>query len=378
MLTLDMVAMEIVSEIRDAVNHNINIMDTSGKIIASTDLKRIGSLHSGALEVLKKNLVSMTVQNDDEELGIRQGINLPIRFQNQIVGVVGITGEVQEISNLGCIVQRMTEIILKNAFIQEQESILFQARQCFLENLLFSENQPLADLEARGKMLGIDISQKWIVAVLRVGSAQYNREIDNANVIKLLRPYIPSKIDSAYAVVNQKILLLFQSTDMRMIRNRVVELCESMEHTLHTPVYGGICARARNEMDIRRNYKEAVTACKSALENKNRVCSYDETSLEFLIGNIGPAVQRDVCDLVFAGCQLDVIADICDIVLLYYQCKGNTEVMAEKLFVHKNTVQYRLQKIKSETGYNIRYPRDATLLYMASIFQSMSQRKEKP
>ena len=52
MLTLDMVAMEIVSEIRDAVNHNINIMDTSGKIIASTDLKRIGSLHSGALEVL--------------------------------------------------------------------------------------------------------------------------------------------------------------------------------------------------------------------------------------------------------------------------------------------------------------------------------------
>ena len=89
-------------------------------------------------------------------------------------------------------------------------------------------------------------------------------------------------------------------------------------------------------------------------------------------------MQRDVCDLVFAGCQLDVIADICDIVLLYYQCKGNTEVMAEKLFVHKNTVQYRLQKIKSETGYNIRYPRDATLLYMASIFQSMSQRKEKP
>lgn len=37
---------------------------------------------------------------------------------------------------------------------------------------------------------------------------------------------------------------------------------------------------------------------------------------------------------------------------------------AEKLFVHRNTFQYRMDTVKRKTGLDLRRPRDAALLYL--------------
>ena len=52
---------------------------------------------------------------------------------------------------------------------------------------------------------------------------------------------------------------------------------------------------------------------------------------------------------------------------LYFAEKGNLERMAEALYVHRNTVQYRIQKMQKRTGYDLRTPRDACILYFASV-----------
>lgn len=81
-------AQDIVARTMRIIDTNINVMDARGRIIGSGDRERIGELHEGALLVLSQGRV---VDIDDAVArhlhGVRQGINLPLRLEGEIVGV---------------------------------------------------------------------------------------------------------------------------------------------------------------------------------------------------------------------------------------------------------------------------------------------------
>lgn len=79
-------ACDIVESMKKIINQDINYIDTDGMIIASTNKNRVGTFHGGAKRVLttKSELI---ISFDDQYEGTKQGINLPVFFQNDIVGV---------------------------------------------------------------------------------------------------------------------------------------------------------------------------------------------------------------------------------------------------------------------------------------------------
>ena len=101
-------ASSIVREMKEITGHDINIMDGTGTIFASTDPDRVGQRHEGACQVLSRNLSRLTVQEDCHPGGIRPGVNLPIQLDGETVGVIGITGNPDEVGALGAILKRMT------------------------------------------------------------------------------------------------------------------------------------------------------------------------------------------------------------------------------------------------------------------------------
>ena len=90
--------MQIVDEISQLVKQNINLMDETGHIIASCDKSRIGDFHYGAYKIITECLDEYYLKKDDKERGMKQGINLPLELDGEIVGVVGITGSVGKTS----------------------------------------------------------------------------------------------------------------------------------------------------------------------------------------------------------------------------------------------------------------------------------------
>ena len=48
--------------------------------------------------------------------------------------------------------------------------------------------------------------------------------------------------------------------------------------------------------------------------------------------------------------------------------EGDTNAASEKLYIYKNTLQYRLNKIADRTGYNPRSIRHSSLFYIAIYF----------
>ena len=103
------IAETIVTTLKDVINHEINLFDTTGTIIASTVRSRIGTGHDGArLAIKTKQTVAI---NDEHEFrGAKHGINVPVVFNDSVVAVIGITGERAEVEPLGNVIKKMTEI----------------------------------------------------------------------------------------------------------------------------------------------------------------------------------------------------------------------------------------------------------------------------
>ena len=77
-------------EIGQVIDSNINFMDETGQIIASLDQSRGGMLHMGAKMIIQEELKEYIVTQEMATVSTREGINLPIRVMNEVVGVVGI------------------------------------------------------------------------------------------------------------------------------------------------------------------------------------------------------------------------------------------------------------------------------------------------
>ncbi|MGT2934188.1 CdaR family transcriptional regulator [Streptococcus catagoni] len=142
-------AKKIVQKLMADIPYNINIMDETGKIIASGDSDRIGERHRGAERAIceRKNIEIYK----DTSLE-KKGTNEPIIIDGQVLGVVGISGDPEEVCKFTKLVRSI--VILQTEELnrhQEREKKKKQKRQ-FIQHLMqvdapYSESIKLEALE---------------------------------------------------------------------------------------------------------------------------------------------------------------------------------------------------------------------------------------
>lgn len=114
------IATSTVKEISKLVNKHINMMNVDGIIIASSNPERIGQAHWGAEKIIAENLDELYITNDDisdiqiaSDQFVQTGLNLPLIIHGETVGVIGITGEYNEVSQIGYIIKKWRRFCLK-------------------------------------------------------------------------------------------------------------------------------------------------------------------------------------------------------------------------------------------------------------------------
>ena len=128
------IASSIVKEINQVIDENINIMDAKGMIMASSDPNRIGNFHEGAHTVVEHNLDQLIIKSENEYKGSKPGINIPIRFREETVGVIGMTGSSEAVLNQGSIIRKMSEILLLDNYYRDQKTMEEKVRLRFLND----------------------------------------------------------------------------------------------------------------------------------------------------------------------------------------------------------------------------------------------------
>ena len=115
-------AQEIVNAVKEVVDKDINFIDENGIIIGSTDKERLNTFHEAGYQAIK-TLTNVIVEGSSKYEGSKSKINYPIKINNEAIGVIGITGEPNEISRYGFLVTKITEVFIK----EQQLNYKFEA-----------------------------------------------------------------------------------------------------------------------------------------------------------------------------------------------------------------------------------------------------------
>lgn len=363
------VAQSIVEEMKKIINQDINYFDINSVIIASTDESRIGQFHGGAKKVIEKNS-DIIIKYDEEYEGTKKGINLPVYFKESVVGVIGITGEKEEVEKYGKIIQRMTEILIKESYLREQENIEKESKRLFIEELLFRNHNDEKALIMRGDLLNINTNISRAVVISKL----FDRDDKEA----LLSPDLNKKIFNFYRnrVNNDMQNLIVQSgTNIIMIlrvnsNNSIDRIINNIIKDIaiyeNINVFFGIGDISNNSKEIKRSYVESKKALDVAVAFQNKkILYYKDLDIGLLVDEIPKDAIKRYHKKIFGKLSDEQIHEYSKIIDAFVKYNGSITKTSEELFIHKNTLQYRLNKIKKLTGYDLRIINEMVVLYLA-------------
>lgn len=370
------IADQIVKELSQIVEQHINVMDIQGVIVSSTDPNRIGTTHGGAVKVIEEKLPELVIESNDQFPGSRNGINLPIAFQGSIIGVIGMTGQKDEVYKYGQIIKKMTEILLLDSYVREQHLIEQKAKDRFLEEWIFGRyevNHPL-EFEKRAETLGIDIKSKKRLLVFSLKKGQ-DIFIDDH-----IQTDISSNIRKYYKSLNQAFLFrtstLFISVfnqlsdeDMLIIASEIEKIVSKYQDL---SLYIGI--DSKDEKPINISFKNANAALLYAYKSKKHTQIFDTLNFDIYITRMPKEDRLLYLKKLFKDLSLDDMRDMIELLRSFYLYEGSLQKISEALFIHKNTLQYRLNKIQSITAHDPRNLSDTYLFIVAiKMFDSIDQ-----
>lgn len=100
---------------------------------------------------------------------------------------------------------------------------------------------------------------------------------------------------------------------------------------------------------------------------------YNGTDVSLLLMNLSHRKREEFVKGIFRNCDGNQKEEIIQCLKSYIKNNGSISRVANELFVHKNTLQYRLTKMKNLTGYDPRILREAIPLAVAVILEDLKE-----
>lgn len=359
------IAHQLVEQLAGVVEQSINIMDTSGRIIDSTDASRIGTLHGGARRILQENLKDLIIESDQEYEGAKNGINLPIVFDDSIVGVIGITGKTEEVAKYGQIIKKMTEILLLDNYVREQKTIEQKARDRFFDEWIFGrfDVKDRGEFQRRAEVLGIQPDKIRRVAVFSVWGA-CGAILDDGRLTEISRRARRAFADSGRAEMfrtSTQFICLFGAESTREIVSTMESLCLSIERDFHCRVSVGVDSGEAG-VHLREGYDCAERAFQISKSTGRMLTVYDALDITQFVSFVPEKVRSEYLAKLFSGQSEEELSGWMEFLKAYYAHNGSIQGVAAALNMHKNTVQYKLGKLRTITGF------DPRLLNAAAVY----------
>lgn len=348
-----LLAQQIVDTLKTICDHDINFIDTEGRIRASTDPQRVGGYHVGGHEAARSGRI-VTIEEDDPARELRHGINMPIRFHGKTVAVIGITGVPAELGRYADLAQRLTLLLLRE---QEMDARAYDNRaqtSHLVRALTEGESLSMEFLEAVLRKNGLtNQGGSWRCLVIRMEVAGGKPLMEAEAAIQTVTEGL-GKTLSCFLYPGEFRLLL-READFRRGAEALEALAARFPQALRLGV-GSPQRLLRQDRSCR-----AARLVLRSLEPGQNYGVYESMGLELLLGSVAPAAREVYLKKCLQGLEPE------DLTLLgvYFAKERSLQDTAAHFYLHKNTLQYRLNRIRDRCGLDPRRFRDACSLYTA-------------
>lgn len=353
------IARKLLKEIMDNINYevNINIMNEYGEIIASGDEKRIGKIHLGALDVIK-NAKSMEyfdyIDNDTESS--KPGVNIPLFINNEIIGVVGVTGNPKEIKLIANMVKMLTEILIRREMDIDKQIL----KQTTLNNYIYKiiskdcyNYISSINIWAENNHYSFNIERN--VCLLKIeNNGKYDMyKISEYLINKLQNIKYFYKQDIITYIGNKQFIIIksFDSKEKIQDKKKIINyFFTSLREEINIDInFSAMCGCIVNNLeDIHKSFEQANFLFNYITHTNNNTYFIEDYILEYIILNEGnfssSMILKNTLNIINKNAAFK------ETIITMSNCDMNINKTCEKLFMHRNTVLYRMKKIKEILG----------------------------
>ncbi len=334
--------------IKEISHLELGVMDAEGREVAVT-----APVFADASGAIPDFAVSPA---DSQSAGPYQFFK--VMDEGQLEFVIVVYGE----TDSSLLIGRMAAFQLKGLMSAFKERY---DKDSFMKNLLL-DNLLLVDIYSRAKKLHIATDAQRVVLIVETGQER------DRNVLEVVQEFIGSTTtDFVTAVDENNVVVVKDLTDGSRIRD-IEKTANAIDEHLHkngiTGIrisYGTVVGEIK---EVSRSYKEAKMALDvSRIFFEDRtVIAYNELGIGRLIYQLPIPLCKMFIREIFKGKNPEEFdQETLTTINKFFENSLNVSETSRQLFIHRNTLVYRLDKLQKSTGLDLRVFEDAITFKIA-------------
>ena len=323
------------------------IVDVDGKMVASTTGEMENSV-SAARSFAESPADSQEVQGCQF---------FKVFDEQQLEYVLVAAGSGEDVYTIG----KMVAFQIQSLLVAYKERF---EKDNFINNLLL-ENLLLVDIYSRAKKLHIPADASRVVMIVEGGGKDSNAlEVVRANFGGSSRDFVTA-VDENNVIVVKELAENDSNREIERAARSIIALLEKEESGSVRVSYGTV---VREIKEVSRSYKEAKMALdvgKIFFDERN-VIAYSELGIGRLIYQLPIPLCKMFIREIFGGKSPDDFDEETLVTITkFFENSLNVSETSRQLFIHRNTLVYRLDKLQKSTGLDLRVFEDAITFKIA-------------
>lgn len=325
----------IVHQMRDTIDRVIGVVDETATIISCSDLSRIGSTNE-------------YLMMDANDMFIRDGYTYkPFAGKGRPEYIVFVEG-VDEMAARYCSILAITLSSIKQYYDEKYD------RNNFIKNVILDNILP-GDIYLKARELRFNTDVSRSVFLIRILTAN---DISAFDVIQNLFP--DKQKDFVFNVSESDIILVKEiksGIDSKDLEKLARSIIDTLSSEFYTKALCGIGTAVVGVKDLARSFKEAQVALEvgKVFDTEKTIINYDNLGIARLIYQLPTTLCEMFLDEVFKKGSIESLDhETLFTIQRFFENNLNVSETSRKLFVHRNTLVYRLEKIKKLTGLDLR------------------------
>ena len=328
----------VIHQMKDAIDRVIGVIDENGVIIACSELVKIGEIKQGVRDELAYTSDVVTSSGYTYR---------PVSGGVKAEYVVFVEGEDK-------MAEKMSKLLsislgnIKNLYDEKYD------KGSFIKNIILDNILP-SDIYIKSKELHFNTEESRIVFLIKF----YGKT--DMMPFEMLQNMFPDKSKDYVISVGEHDIVLVKDvkpgTETKEVEKIATNIADTLSAEFYTKVAIGISTTVENIKDLARAYKEAQVALEvgKVFETEKNIISYENLGIGRLIYQLPTTLCEMFLQEVFKKGSLESLdRETLMTIQCFFENNLNVSETSRKLFVHRNTLVYRLEKIRKLTGLDLR------------------------